>query len=78
MAYWIQATSTTHQRPNHRDFYCDFRSDISKLPRQGIEGIPQNGDNLSHKPCAYGSSALVLEDSSYWVLGKETNEWKEL
>lgn len=78
MAYWIQETSTIHQRPNHRSFHCDFRSDIAKLPRQDIDGEVQEGDNLSHKPCSYGSTALVLEDSSYWELGKETNQWKEL
>ena len=78
MAYWISETPKTSQRPNHREFDCDFRSDIAKLPRQGIEGEPQEGDNMAHLPCSYGSGAFCLEDSSVWELGKETNTWQEL
>lgn len=78
MAYWIQEISTTQNMSNYRLFHCDYRSDIDKLPKFGIEGELQENDTISHKPCSYGSQALVLQDSSTWELGKATNEWKEL
>lgn len=78
MAYWIQETSTNHNMSNYRLFHCDYRSDIDRLPKFGIEGELQENDTISHKSCSYGSQALVLQDSSTWELGKSTNEWKEL
>lgn len=57
---------------------CDYRTDINKLPRIGIEGKKQDGDTVSSTPCSCGSDCLCLEDSSVWVLGKDTNEWKEI
>lgn len=77
MAYWIQK-STNHNMSNYRLFHCDYRSDIDKLPKFELEGEPQKNDTISHKPCSFGSQALVLEDSSTWELSKNKNEWKEL
>lgn len=78
MAYWVQETTTKQNMINYRSYICDFRSDIEKLPRFGIKGTDQEGDSISPQPCSYGSDCLCLEDSSVWILGKETNEWKEL
>lgn len=78
MAYWVQETSTTQNMSNYRSFYCDYRTDIDKLPRVGIEGEPQKNDTVSHKPCSHGSDCLCLEDSSVWILGKDTNAWQEI
>ena len=77
MAYWIQETGK-NSNSSIRSFYCDYRSDVQKLPRAGINGLSQEDDNVSSKPCSHGSDALVLEDSSVWILGKDTNEWKEI
>lgn len=78
MAYWIQEPRTTQNNPKYRSYMCDFRTDIDKLPKQGIEGEIQVDDSTASIPCSYGSDCLCLEDSSVWILGKETNEWKEI
>lgn len=78
MAYWIQKTGTHHNFSNYRSFICDYRSDIEHLPKVGIEGKKQDGDTVSSTPCSYGSDAFVLEDSSVFILGKDTNEWQEV
>lgn len=75
MAYWVQETGTHHNSSNYRSFMCDYRSDIDKLPRVGIEGEKQEGDTVSSSPCAYGSLCHCLEDSSRWVLGRDINKW---
>lgn len=76
MAYWIDPNSSN--KGNCRSFLCDFRTDIDKLPRVGIEGQKQDDDSISSQPCNYGSDCMCLEDSSLWMLGKETNLWKEI
>lgn len=78
MAYWIQETSTIQNRSGYKSFMCDYRTDINKLPRVGIEGEKQEDDSTASYPCSHGSDCLCLEDSSVWILGKDTNEWKEI
>ena len=78
MAYWVQETGDHHNHSNYRSFMCDYRLDIEKLPRVGISGAQQEEDTVSSTPCSYGSNCLCLEDSSIWILGKDTNEWKEI
>lgn len=78
MAYWIQKTSNSHNMINYRYFICDYINDIKQLPRFGINGSEQEKDTISPLPCAYGSDCLCLEDSSKWVLSKDTNEWKKI
>lgn len=78
MAYWIQKTSSNHNISNYRYFICDYLSDIKKLPTFKTAGEPQDNDTISAGPCSYGSCCLCLEDSSKWILGKATNEWKKI
>jgi len=78
MAYWVQETGTNHNSSNYRSFICDYREDIAKLPKQNTYGKKQEGDTVSSMPCSYGSDCMVLEDSSVWILGKDTNEWQEV
>lgn len=78
MAYWVQEVASKGNMSNYRSYICDYRSDISKLPRFGIKGEKQENDSLSSSPCSYGSEALVLADTSIWILGKETNTWQEV
>ena len=75
MAYWIQKVSSNYNMSNYRCFVCDYLSDISKLPKFGVEGKKQNDDIASSLPCSY---CLCLEDSSRWILGKSTNEWQKI
>lgn len=78
MAYWVQETAKNHNFSNYRSFMCDYRTDIDKLPRIGIEGEKQEGDSVSSAPCSCGSDCLCLSDSSIWILGKDTNTWQEV
>lgn len=72
MAYWIVQTN----RYNNSKYYqCDFISDISKLPTLKKEGEKQEGDTISSYCCAPGSQCLCQEDSSIWLLGKDTDNW---
>ena len=77
MAYWIQETNVGNNS-SCKSYMCDYRSDIAKLPRMGIYGAEQEGDSVSDNPCSYGSDCTCLEDTSIWVLGKDTNQWKEI
>lgn len=76
--YWVQETGTHHNYSNYKSFICDFRTDIKKLPKQTTNGEKQKGDTVSSMPCSCGSDCLCLEDSSVWILGKETDEWQEV
>lgn len=78
MAYWVQEFGTNHNNVNYRSFICDYRSDIKKLPRESTEGKLQENDTISSAPCSPGSDCLCLEDSSVWILGKDTNDWQEI
>ncbi len=78
MAYWIQETGTQHNSSNYRSYMCDYRTDIDNLPKVGVEGVKQDKDTVSSSPCSYGSDCLCLEDSSVWILGKDTNAWQEV
>lgn len=76
MAYWIQQTVSSRNVYNCKLYYCDYLTDINKLPRFGIEGETQDDDSTASDPCAYGSKCVCLEDGgSRWILSKDTNEW---
>lgn len=51
----------------HQEFVCDYRNDVNNLPTQ----------NTEKDKCPSGSTALVIEDSSVWILNS-LGEWKEL
>lgn len=78
MAYWIQTTANNHNVSGYKLFYCDYISDIDKLPRFRIEGEKQEDDSTASYPCAYGSECLCLENSCKYVLGKATNTWQKV
>lgn len=78
MAYWIQELSKSNGRQGVKSFYCDFRSDIQYLPTQMHEGDISKGDSASTATTSYGSDCFCLEDGSVWILGKETDQWKEV
>lgn len=76
MAYWIDPNAENKQ--NCRSYYCDYTTDIDLLPRYGIKGAEQENDTVAPMPCNYGSECVCLEDATVWILGKDTNEWKQL
>lgn len=78
MAYWyddLSARSTSSRRVVMFD--TDERGNISDLPTTSAEGTPQDGDSTLHLKVAKGSTALVIEDSSVWMLNSN-DEWIEL
>lgn len=75
MAYWVMPSNNS---TNCKSFICDYRTDIEKLPRTGIHGEHQENDTVSSLPCSYGSDCFCLEDASVFILGKDTNMWKEV
>lgn len=70
MSYWVNKIGNNNNA-NHKEFYCDKRTDIKNLPTLNSKG--KNGDS-----CSVGSECLCLEDSSVWILGKDNNQWIEL
>ena len=76
MAYWIDPNAGN--KSTCRSYYCDYRTDIDKLPRMNVYGEEQEGDTVAAYPCACGSDCMCLEDSSIWILGKDTNAWQEV
>lgn len=77
MAYWVQDTDVDNNM-GRKSLYCDFLADIDKLPTHKKEGVKQEDDSTASNTCVYGSSCLCLEDTSVWILGKETDEWKRI
>ena len=55
-------------------FICDNLSDINNLPTVN-EGQPQSNDTVCKNKCSPGSECFCIEDSSTWILGKDTNKW---
>lgn len=79
MAYWIQEIGGNGtNRQNWRMYHCDYVTDIQKLPLNDKNGVQQGDDTISCTKAHYGDQCMVLEDSSVWELGNETNEWKKL
>lgn len=80
MAYWIQEImpSGGGNHVGRRMYHCDYIDDISKLPLNDKEGVPQNNDTISYTKARFGDQCLCLEDTSVWELGNESNEWKKL
>ena len=58
--------------------YWKFLSDIKNLPDAMREGVPQSNDTVCKNRCSPGSKCFCHEDSSTWLLGKETNTWKKI
>ena len=51
---------------NHHEYVCDFLSDVENLPTAVTEP----------NKCDFGSTAMVIEDSSVWILNS-SNVWVE-
>lgn len=79
MAYWIQEVGGSGKNSSgYRLFYCETDADIADLPTATTEGVRQEGDSVSCKPCAVGSEALVRSTGDVYVLTKSTNSWEKI
>lgn len=75
--YWIAETATSEKNSSAwKGFQCDYLTDISDMPTDKKEGVPQPNDTVVHKKCSLSSECLCLEDSSVWILG--SNGWKQI
>lgn len=74
MSYWIQDAGNKNSSL-WRFFMCDYLSDIEKLPTAINEGQPQTNDTVCKNKCSPGSQCFCLQDSSLWVLGKDSDTW---
>ena len=54
---------------------CDYLSDIKNLPDALKDGVPQPNDTVCKNRCSPGSQCFCLEDSSIWILGKDSDQW---
>ena len=66
-------TTTVNGHPvssDLKEFVCQSVDDISKLPKKGISGTQETGDN---EPCAIGSMALVSTGEIFVLF--PNNEW---
>ena len=78
MSFWyddLSPRSTSSRRVV--SFCADQTSDLASLPTSTTEGIPQGTDSTLHNKVAKGSTCLVIEDSSVWMLNS-SDEWCEL
>ena len=60
-----------------KHFICDTTADIANLPTNLAEGIPDDGQSYEKEKIDVGSTALVTEDSSVWILSPN-GTWVEL
>lgn len=75
--YWIQESDCKVK--NRRMYHCDYTSDIAKLPTNTAEGDREAAaDEESYSLATYGDRCLCLEDSTYYELRNEPNDWKKL
>ena len=78
MAYWYDDLSA--RQPTSRrviDFVCDTNADIQDLPTSSKEGVPQQGDSTLHQKVEKGSSCMVIDASTLWMLNSE-DRWVEM
>lgn len=74
MAYWIHEAGNRNSSL-WRFFMCDYLSDIKNLPDALKDGLPQPNDTVCKNRCSPGSQCFCLEDSSIWILGKDSDQW---
>lgn len=74
MSYWVHECGNRNNSL-WRYYQCDYLSDIKKLPTATKDGEQQEHDTVSKNKCSPGSQCLCHEDSSFWMLGKDTNKW---
>lgn len=74
MAYWIHEAGNKNSSL-WRFFMCDHLTDLKNLPTFTKEGQPQPDDTVCKNKCCPGSQCFCIEDSSVWVLGKDTDKW---
>ena len=74
MAYWVNEKGT-NESANVKSFYCDYESDIAKLPTNTKEGVKQDGEPHAHLRTKYGSDCFVIASGNVYILGKDTDAW---
>lgn len=79
MAYWIQEIGGNGKNSSgYKLFYCETETDVTNLPNMTDEGVQQDNDTVSCKPCVAGCEAVVLDTGDVYTLRKSTNTWEVL
>lgn len=79
MAYWIQEIGGNGKNNSgYKLFYCETETDVTNLPNMTDEGVQQDNDTVSCKPCVAGCEAVVLDTGDVYTLRKSTNTWEVL
>ena len=65
---------------SQKEYLLTDTSDIDKLPKYGIRGtLNDPNDSVSDEPCAYGSTAIVVDGSTTEVyILTPNNEWVKM
>ena len=78
MAFTVEKVNDHPAKSNLKDYICQTSSDIAKLPRFGVLGTLENPeDPRVNDPCAIGSTAFVIENSTVFMLDLN-NTWVQL
>lgn len=78
MGYVVIKDKNAYVLSRWKKFYCDYLSDIKKLPTSKRTGAKQVNDTVSDDACAPGSECYCFEDNSIWLLGVETDTWVKI
>lgn len=60
-----------------KQFVCDTVADVANLPTNTKKGTSSEGQKFEEETVDIGSTCLVLEDSSVWMLSPN-GTWVEL
>lgn len=78
MAYWYDDASLRGKTSRRVvEYIADTDADINDLPTSTTEGEPQEGDSTLHRCVEKGSSCLVIDSSSLYMLNSE-DEWVQM
>ena len=79
MAAKITAINGQTNASDTKEFLLTSVDEITKLPRNGIEGTLETADTVTNKPCAIGSTAMVCTGTSteVYILTPD-NEWVKM
>lgn len=65
--YWINSNNND-MRDGCRAFTADTQADVKNLPTSSKEGVKQGDDITSCQKVQKGSTCMVLNPASYYVL----------
>lgn len=78
MAFGITKVNSHPAYSNLKEFICQSEADISKLPTSTTYGTQADvGDESINDPCAIGSTAIIPNPLTMYVLSPD-NTWQKV